>query len=119
MSSRSNNTTASAVTPPTPTPSTEETTPEASVDETNAPVDWSYDPNEPRYCHCNQVSYGNMVGCDNPNVSVLLIVCGVESYMMLLNHGSLQCSFTFVYLHFPIQNMSIVSGSLINLPANV
>jgi len=23
------------------------------------------DPNEPRYCICNQVSYGDMVGCDN------------------------------------------------------
>ena len=23
------------------------------------------DPNEPRYCLCNQVSYGEMVGCDN------------------------------------------------------
>ncbi|XP_031640772.1 inhibitor of growth protein 3 [Contarinia nasturtii] len=27
--------------------------------------DWSYDPNEPRYCVCNQVSYGDMVACDN------------------------------------------------------
>ncbi|WVR09526.1 hypothetical protein IAU60_006594 [Kwoniella sp. DSM 27419] len=23
------------------------------------------DPNEPRYCYCNQVSFGQMVGCDN------------------------------------------------------
>uniref|UniRef100_H2Y676 Inhibitor of growth protein n=1 Tax=Ciona savignyi TaxID=51511 RepID=H2Y676_CIOSA len=28
-------------------------------------VEWNYDPNEPRYCLCNQVSYGEMVGCDN------------------------------------------------------
>jgi len=27
--------------------------------------EWNYDPNEPRYCICNQVSYGDMVGCDN------------------------------------------------------
>ncbi|XP_034245058.1 inhibitor of growth protein 3-like [Thrips palmi] len=27
--------------------------------------DWTYDPNEPRYCLCNQVSYGDMVACDN------------------------------------------------------
>ncbi|KFB48874.1 hypothetical protein ZHAS_00017135 [Anopheles sinensis] len=27
--------------------------------------EWSYDPNEPRYCICNQVSYGDMVACDN------------------------------------------------------
>ncbi|WVQ80192.1 hypothetical protein IAT38_002297 [Cryptococcus sp. DSM 104549] len=23
------------------------------------------DPNEPRYCYCNKVSYGEMIGCDN------------------------------------------------------
>lgn len=27
--------------------------------------EWTYDPNEPRYCICNQVSYGHMVACDN------------------------------------------------------
>lgn len=25
------------------------------------------DPNEPVYCICSQVSYGEMVGCDNPS----------------------------------------------------
>ena len=30
---------------------------------------WQYDPNEPRYCLCNDVSYGDMVGCDNADVS--------------------------------------------------
>jgi len=34
-------------------------------------VDWQYvDPNEPRYCICNQVSYGDMVGCDNPSCPI-------------------------------------------------
>jgi hypothetical protein len=28
------------------------------------------DPNEPRYCLCNQVSYGEMICCDNPNCSI-------------------------------------------------
>ena len=28
-------------------------------------TEWNCDPNEPRYCLCNQVSYGEMVGCDN------------------------------------------------------
>ncbi|PWZ00202.1 hypothetical protein BCV70DRAFT_153376, partial [Testicularia cyperi] len=23
------------------------------------------DPTEPRYCYCDQVSFGNMVACDN------------------------------------------------------
>lgn len=31
--------------------------------------EWTYDPNEPRYCLCNQVSYGDMVACDNEDVS--------------------------------------------------
>lgn len=35
--------------------------------------DWSYDPNEPRYCVCNQVSYGDMVACDNEAVSFVFI----------------------------------------------
>lgn len=34
--------------------------------------DWSYDPNEPRYCVCNQVSYGDMVACDNEAVSIFI-----------------------------------------------
>ncbi|KAJ8373604.1 hypothetical protein SKAU_G00041840 [Synaphobranchus kaupii] len=32
--------------------------------------DWAYDPNEPRYCICNQVSYGEMVGCDNQDCPI-------------------------------------------------
>ena len=27
------------------------------------------DPNEPRYCLCGDVSYGEMVGCDNDDAS--------------------------------------------------
>uniref|UniRef100_A0A8W7PR29 Inhibitor of growth protein n=1 Tax=Anopheles coluzzii TaxID=1518534 RepID=A0A8W7PR29_ANOCL len=37
--------------------------PAASVDQ--APEGEWFDPNEPRYCLCNQVSYGDMVACDN------------------------------------------------------
>lgn len=33
--------------------------------------EWTYDPNEPRYCICNQVSYGDMVACDNEDVSFM------------------------------------------------
>ena len=29
------------------------------------------DPSEPRYCICNRVSFGEMIGCDNDNVSLL------------------------------------------------
>lgn len=29
--------------------------------------DMPVDPNEPTYCLCHQVSYGEMIGCDNPD----------------------------------------------------
>lgn len=35
--------------------------------------EWTYDPNEPRYCLCNQVSYGDMVACDNEDVSIYIL----------------------------------------------
>lgn len=31
---------------------------------------WQPDPNEPRYCLCNDVSYGDMVGCDNEDCPI-------------------------------------------------
>ena len=33
-------------------------------------LDMPVDPNEPTYCICHQVSYGEMIGCDNPDVSI-------------------------------------------------
>lgn len=38
----------------------------ASVDVLDMPVD----PNEPTYCICHQVSYGEMIGCDNPDCPI-------------------------------------------------
>lgn len=35
-------------------------------------LDMPVDPNEPTYCLCNQVSYGEMIGCDNPDVRILI-----------------------------------------------
>lgn len=32
--------------------------------------DVAIDPNEPLYCYCQQVSYGEMVACDNDDVSI-------------------------------------------------
>ncbi|XP_052076310.1 inhibitor of growth protein 1-like [Mytilus californianus] len=32
-----------------------------------SPIDPPIDPDEPTYCLCNQVSYGEMIGCDNDN----------------------------------------------------
>ena len=36
----------------------------------NDVLDMPVDPNEPTYCVCNQVSYGEMIGCDNNDVSL-------------------------------------------------
>ena len=30
------------------------------------------DPDEPRYCLCNRVSFGTMIACENNDVSILL-----------------------------------------------
>lgn len=47
----------------------EVTTEETMETEECVEGEWAPDPNEPRYCLCNQVSYGDMVACDNPEVS--------------------------------------------------
>lgn len=36
----------------------------------NVDIDMPIDPNEPTYCICNRVSFGEMVGCDNPDCRV-------------------------------------------------
>ena len=56
---------------------------------------WQPDPNEPRYCLCNDVSYGDMVGCDNEDVS---------SFLLLLS-GTLDVSVNFChYFQFKIKH---------------
>ena len=64
---------ASAQATPEPTPPPEDVTPpevQPAEGTTNSSATWSYDPNEPRYCICNEVSYGDMIGCDNEDVSI-------------------------------------------------
>lgn len=39
--------------------------------ESRSDMDMSVDPNEPLYCYCQQVSYGEMVACDNADVSYM------------------------------------------------
>lgn len=38
------------------------------VEQTPDGESWTYDPNEQKYCICNQVSYGEMIACDNAEV---------------------------------------------------
>ncbi|XP_074598716.1 inhibitor of growth family, member 3 isoform X1 [Brevipalpus obovatus] len=44
---------------------TEESSDAMAMDENGVAVDWNPDASEERYCLCNQVSYGEMVACDN------------------------------------------------------
>ncbi|WWC63395.1 uncharacterized protein I303_105995 [Kwoniella dejecticola CBS 10117] len=42
----------------------------------------SVDPNEPRYCYCHQVSYGQMIGCENEDCPLEwfhLACCGLDT----------------------------------------
>lgn len=55
-----------SVVAPTPSPN------EAPVSERS---DLTYDPNEPRYCICNEVAFGGMVACDSKTVSLLALNC--------------------------------------------
>lgn len=43
----------------------------AGITHTSDVLDMPVDPNEPTYCLCHQVSYGEMIGCDNPDVSYI------------------------------------------------
>jgi hypothetical protein len=56
--------------PPQQEPSDPGVGPDVNTDPNADNPDWTYDPNEPRYCICNQVSYGDMVACDNEDVSI-------------------------------------------------
>lgn len=50
-------------------------------------LDMPVDPNEPTYCLCHQVSYGEMIGCDNPDVrnhSALMEGGGVSYWRVVL-----------------------------------
>jgi hypothetical protein len=37
------------------------------------------DPNEPRYCVCNRVSFGVMIGCENKEVRQSIFVYFVKT----------------------------------------
>lgn len=62
------------------------------VVEQTADGEWTYDPNEPRYCICNQVSYGEMVACDNAEVRRFLyfnVICHLFFVCSVLSNGSI------------------------------
>ncbi len=49
----------------------------ASAGSSGEVLDMPVDPNEPTYCICHQVSYGQMIACDNPECPIewFHIVC--------------------------------------------
>lgn len=61
-------------------------------------LDMPVDPNEPTYCLCHQVSYGEMIGCDNPDVSVQLF-CYLDIICIKLAFTHVLC----VILQCPIE----------------
>ncbi|KAI5649926.1 hypothetical protein M9H77_35931 [Catharanthus roseus] len=42
----------------------------AATNPSGMDLDLPVDPNEPTYCTCNQVSFGEMIACDNPGVRI-------------------------------------------------
>ncbi|XP_020578452.1 PHD finger protein ING1 isoform X2 [Phalaenopsis equestris] len=43
---------------------------QVAVELPNIDLELPVDPNEPTYCFCKQVSYGEMVACDNPDCKI-------------------------------------------------
>lgn len=62
-----------------------------SVSHSTDAIDMPVDPNEPTYCLCNQVSYGEMIGCDNPDVSSSKISRNVLIFTNINSTILLQC----------------------------
>ena len=50
---------------PVPTPPME-----VKIGKELVPVDLEIDPNEPTYCICKQVSFGEMIACDNDDCPI-------------------------------------------------
>ena len=55
---------------PPPISSTSSNPPTAPPRSAASHLDMPVDPNEPTYCTCQQVSYGEMIACDNENCEI-------------------------------------------------
>ena len=62
--------------------------------------DWQLDSNEQRYCICNDYSYGDMIGCDNDDVSITPScgICAGNKEVELLFVVLFQC--TYEWFHY-------------------
>ena len=86
--------------PPPPPPSVSGLT--SPVTQTSTDVlDMPVDPNEPTYCLCHQVSFGEMIGCDNADVSMIFSIQYPEhkdsfrrwTIFILIMHDQRECCF--------------------------
>lgn len=68
-------------------------------------LDMPVDPNEPTYCLCHQVSYGEMIGCDNPDVGL------VKSARLLKPNLGI----TFIILNYFFSFLALVSHWVVSL----
>jgi hypothetical protein len=59
-------------------------------------LDMPVDPNEPTYCLCHQVSYGEMIGCDNND-------CPIGKIFSFLSHTDSNLIFPFHELHHSVE----------------
>jgi len=57
--------------------------PNPAIEQNGTLPEIDIDPNEPKYCYCNQVSFGDMVACDGDNVSSSLngCLCSINSWI--------------------------------------
>jgi hypothetical protein len=77
----------------------------------DATMDMRVDPNEPVYCVCRRVAFGDMIACDNPEVGKSIIVCmsqiSISNYdfgcfSLLINSSNRYHELWVFYFAFPI-----------------
>lgn len=75
-------------------------------------LDMPVDPNEPTYCLCHQVSYGEMIGCDNTDVSFMALYyrsCSISMSMI-------GCCFSLRHIDLVFTNFHLMkSGKMLGL----
>lgn len=72
-------------------------------------LDMPVDPNEPTYCLCHQVSYGEMIGCDNPDVRCLF--CYILNLLSNLYFDSVQSN-GFI-LHVSVLQLNLKGNGIV------
>lgn len=75
-------------------------------------LDMPVDPNEPTYCLCHQVSYGEMIGCDNTEVSFMVPYYHSCSRSMSVIGCCSLCHIHLVFKKFHLMK----SGKMLGLP---